>query len=97
MEDPLWKSIDGKSGLVAFLDPAHVAFAGIGVHLHLLEVRGDEKQRRRLEAGGDGLPAGHVAGHDGAVHGRDDVGVVEIELGAFDQRLVELDGRLRPG
>ena len=58
----------------------------------LLEVPGDEKQRRRLEAGGDGLPAGYAARHHGAVHGRDDVGVVEIELGAFHVRLVELDG-----
>jgi hypothetical protein len=61
LEYPLWKSIDGKSGGVAFLDPAHVGFAGIRIHLHLFEVCGDEKQRRRLEARGDRLPAGYAA------------------------------------
>ena len=92
LEDPLRVGIDGEGGLVAFLHAADVALADIGVDLHLLEVGGDQEQRRRLQAGRDGLALRHVAGDDRAVDRRDDIGVAEIELGAFDETLVELDG-----
>ncbi len=94
LEDPLRKGVHGEGRLVAFLDAAHVGFAGIGIYFKLLEVLGDEKQGWRLEARGHSLPTGHAAGYHSAVDWRDDVGVVEIELGTFHQRLVEFDGRL---
>ena len=92
LEHPLRIGVDGEGGLVALLDLADVALAGVGVDLHLLEVGRDEEQRRRLEAGGDGLALRHIARHHRAVDGRDDVGVAEIEFGAFDKRRVELHG-----
>ena len=36
------------------------------------------------------MTPGHVAGHHRAVHRRNDIRVFEIELGAVDQRLVQL-------
>ena len=97
------KSVDGEGGLVTFLDAADVAFADIGVDLHLGEIGGDQKQRRRLKAGRDGLTLRHIARHDGAVDRRNDVGIVEIDLrrielglALIDRRLVEVDLGLRP-
>ena len=67
-EGALREGIDGEDGLVAVRDAADVAFAHIGVDLHLGEVGGDEKKRRGLKAGRHRLPHGHVARHHRAVH-----------------------------
>ena len=94
LEHPLRVGIDRKGGLVACLHAADVALADIGVDLHLLEIGADQEQRRRLQGRRDGLSLRHVAGNDGAIDRRDDIGVPEIKFGAFDETLVELHGPL---
>ena len=79
-EDALREGVDRKGCLVSLLDAADVAFADIGVDLHLGEVGGDQKQRRRLEACGDRLTHGDIARHHRAVDRRNDVRIVEIDL-----------------
>ena len=72
---------------------ADIRFAHVGIDLHLRQVLGDQKQRRRLKAGGDGLADVDIARDHRAVNRRDDVGIVEIDLRLLEVGLLLLDHR----
>ena len=72
------------------LELADVGFADARVDLHLAEIFGDREERRRLQRGRDGLADVDAARDDRAVGGRNDRGVVEVDL-----RLMQVGVRLR--
>ena len=94
LERAIGKGFDREGRRVVLLDAADVAFADIGIDLHLGEIGGDQEQGRRLEARRDRLAHGDVARHHGAVHRRNDIGVVQIDLRGVERGLVLLDRRL---
>ena len=93
-ENPPGKGIDGEVRRAALLDDTDIALADIGIDLHLGEVRRDQKQRRGLEGGGDGLAHGDIARHHRAIDRGNNVGIAEIDLGGVEQGLTQFDGGL---
>ena len=88
------KRFDDERRGVSFAQAPDVAFADIGIDLHLREVGGDQEERRRLEACRHRLADRDVAGNDGSAHRRHNVGVIEIHQRQFERRLILLDDGL---
>ncbi len=76
-------------------DAADIGFVDVGVDLHLRQVRGDDKENRRLHAGGDCLSDVHAALDHDAVDGRVDGAVIEVDLRLAQAGLRLDDGGLR--
>src|ERR1035437_10586828 len=93
LEGSFWERIYRESALIALLDAADVTLAHIGIDLHLGKVSGDEKQCWCLEARRNGLSHCHVPRNNDAIHGRNDVGVIKIDLCAVESRLTLPNGR----
>ena len=74
-----WKSIDGKSHLLAFGHVAHIGFIDVSMYFHFGEVVSNRKQDRRLEGGGNGLAHIHGARDNDTVHGGANDRVVDID------------------
>ena len=96
------KGVDREAGVCAFDGAGDVGLADVGVDLHLGQIGGDQEQGGGLKARGHGLAGGDIARHHRAVHRRDDVGVIQIDLGGLQRRgllgdrgRVEFDERAR--
>jgi hypothetical protein len=84
--------VDAEPDALARADAAHVGLVDVGVDLHLRQVGGDDEQRRRVHAGGDGLADVDIARDHDAVDGGFDDGVLQVDF-ALVQRGLRLDHR----
>ena len=87
--------VDVERDVLAGTDAADVRFVDVRVDLHLGQIRGDDEERRRRHARGDGLAHVDAALNHDAVDRRRDHGVVKVDLILIDRCLRLLDGRLR--
>ncbi len=90
-EVPIREGVDPEARALTLAHVADIRFADVGIDLHLGQVLGDQKQRRGLETGRDGLSDVDIARHHRAVHRRHDVGVVQADFGLCQRRLPLLD------
>ena len=79
--------IDGKADGLAGMDIANIGLVDRRPYLHALEVFGNQKEARRIEAGHHGLPDVNPPIDDNAFDRRADRAIAEIALSAFQDRL----------
>ena len=82
--------VNREGDVLPGVNHADVGFVDARVQLHLGEIAGDDEQRRRLEAGRDGLADVHAPGNDDPVDRRGDDRVLPV-----DDHLVERGAGLR--
>jgi len=83
---PIGISVDRESDLLPHLDLPNIRFVDMRVDTHLTEIVSNGKQRRRLHAGGDGLPKFHAApDHNAGDRGADDR-ALEVDLRRAQRR-----------
>ena len=89
------KSVHRETHRLAVLDRPDVGFRDVGVDLHFRQIIGDDEDRRRVHAGGDGLAHIHAARDDDAIHRRINGAMGQIHFGPLKGGFLELLHRLR--
>jgi len=75
--------VDGKGHLNVIRDLSDIGFVDVGLHLHVRQIVGDQKQRRRRQTRSNGLADVDTPGNHDSVNRRINLGQIEIDLCTF--------------
>ena len=87
---PVRKCVHGEIYILSDNNPSNIRLGDIGINLHFGQIVGNCEQRRRTEAGGDGLTNIHIAGDNSAIDRRTNGAMEQIHLCACQCRLAIL-------